>query len=182
MLFSEIGLNIISHLHYVTANYQVLWRITCSVRVLGEETLRVYRHEFSYSWEERESHISLSWFCGSSILPVVDLEFGDGGKIRVPKEKPMEEGENQQQIHHVAPAGIKLGPRWWKASARATGQNLLSTVIDFYSHLWFMWLITLAESYAALISINLYLPFAPEFLSDRQPLKLDTICWTPTSS
>ena len=79
---------------------------------------------------------------------LVKLEFGDvgfcgGRKTRGPREKPLEQGNNQQTYPHMAlgPAQchmwvkfgrIKPEPCWWEASAFTTASSLLPKTCSSY--------------------------------------------------
>ena len=53
-----------------------------------------------------------------------DVGFCGGRKSKGLKEKPSEQGKNQQQTHCT---GIEPRPHWWEVSPVATAQSLLPT-------------------------------------------------------
>ena len=66
------------------------------------------------------------------LLILVKLEFGDvgfcmGRKTGEPDEKPLEQGENQQQTQPIYGTGPEsnLGRIWWEGSALTTAPSLL---------------------------------------------------------
>ena len=56
------------------------------------------------------------------------LIFFGGRKTGEPVEKPLEQGENQQQ-HMTLGLGFEPGPHWWEACALTTAPTLLLSML-----------------------------------------------------